>query len=74
MGAEFSYTGIKGMELSTRYTPSIVKEFFWKPLQLTLFDFESTTKLTTQQMNDIIDIISKFFAEKGINLPFPSID
>ena len=74
MGTEFNYTGLKGMELSTRYTPTIVKDFFWRPIQLALFDIESTTKLDSKQMNDIIDVISKFFSEKGINLPFPSLD
>ena len=31
-GQEFNYTGLKGLELSTRYTPEIVKQFFWKPI------------------------------------------
>ena len=74
LGVEFTYNGIKGVELSTMYTPHIVKEMIWKPIQLTLFKTDSTTKLTTDNMNKIIDILTKFFAEKGINLQFPSIE
>lgn len=71
MGMEFQYNGIKGMELSTRYTETIVKEFFWKPIQYTLFEIESTTKLNTKQINEIAEVIIKYFAEKGVYVEFP---
>lgn len=74
MGREFQYEGIKGMSLSTSYTPEIVKEFFWRPIQSTLFGTKSTTELTNSDLNEIIDVISKFFAEKGINVVFPSME
>jgi len=74
LGMEFNYTGLKGQNISLRYTPDLVKNFFWRPIQIALFDFESTTKLTTSEMNQIIDIIIKFFADKGILLEFPSIE
>ena len=57
-----------------RYTPTLVKEFVWRPIQLTLFNIESTTKLDTKQMNEVIDVITKFFGDRGIVLPFPSIE
>ncbi len=72
LGMEFNFTGVKGYDLSTTYTPNIVKEFFWKPIQITLFDYESTTKLNTKQMNEVIDIIIKFFADKGVLIEFPN--
>lgn len=74
LGLEFNYTGLKGSNMSTRYTPHLVKEFFWRPIQVALFDIESTTKIDTKQMNEITDVISKFFAERGVVLEFPSID
>ena len=74
MGSEFQYFGVKGQVLSTRYTAHIVKEHFYRPIQIALFDIESTTKVNTQQINETFDIIAKFFAEKGIELFFPSID
>jgi len=74
LGIEFEYTGIKGLSMGCPYTESIVKEMIWKPIQKTLFNTDSTTKLDTNQMNRIIDILTKFFAEQGINLQFPSIE
>ena len=73
LGLEFTYTGIKGLEIGTRYTPDIVKEFVWRPIQLTLFNVKSTTQLDSKKINEIADIIIKFFAEKGIYMSFPSI-
>ena len=72
LGMEYIYFGLKGAEISLRYTPDLVKMFFWKPIQVALFDFDSTTKLTTEQMNQIIDVIVKFFGDKGIIVEFPS--
>jgi len=74
LGQEFCYTGITGKELSLHYTPTIIKELFWKEIQFTMFGTKTTTKLTTEQMNMIIEVFSKFFAERGVVLGFPSID
>ena len=72
MGMEFNYTGLKGFNLSTRYTPIIVKEFFWRPIQITMFDIDSTTKINTIQINEIMDVLIKWFGEKGVVIQFPS--
>jgi hypothetical protein len=64
----------KGQQLSLRYSPDIVKDYFWRPIQETLFDIKSTTKINSNQINDIVDVISKFFAEKGVHLLFPSME
>ena len=74
LGMEFKYEGIKGMVMETPYTEHIVKELVWKPIQLTLFGFESTTKLTTKEIDRIIMIFSRYFGEQGIEIPFPSIE
>ncbi len=73
LGVTFNYTGLKGLDLETRFTPVIVKEVIIKPIIKTLFYLDSTTKLTTAQINELIDVINKYFSEKGIYLPFPSI-
>ena len=72
MGVEFQYSGISGKSFSTRHTPNLVKEFVWRPLQIALFDIKSTTKINTQQINEIVDVLAKYFAEKGIVIQFPS--
>ena len=72
MGLDFNYFGLKGQVLSTRYTTVIVKEHFWRPLQITLFGIKSTTKINTLQINEIVDVLSKWFGEKGVVIQFPS--
>ena len=74
LGLEFTYQGLNISNLSTRYTEKIVKDFIWRPIQIALFDVESTTKIDTKQMNEVIDVITKYFAEKGVKLIFPNIE
>ena len=74
LGLEYQYTGISGKTFELRYTPELVKTFIWKPIQLSLFGFESTTKLTTEEINQILDVIIKFFAEREVLIEFPSIE
>lgn len=72
MGVEFKYFGLKGHVLSVRHTTNIVKNHIWRPIQIALFDIESTTKINTEQINEIVDVLAKYFAEKGIVIQFPS--
>lgn len=74
IGKEFTYNGVKGMEISTTYTPEIVKEFIWKKLQQSLYGKDSTTKLTTQDIDAIFMILGKWFSEQGIIIDFPSAE
>lgn len=74
LGLEFNYTGLVIENLSSVYTPHIVKEFIWKPIQIALFNKNSTTKLNTKEINEIIDVITKFFGDRGISVQFPSIE
>lgn len=73
-GQEFNFTGLKGINISTMYTPNIVKDCFWRPIQMTLFDIESTKDINTEQINKIADVIIKFFGEKGVFIQFPSME
>ena len=50
---------------------NIVKERIWRPIQLALFDKQSTTKLVNKEINEIYDIVNKHISEKfGIYIPF----
>lgn len=44
----------------------------WRPIQKTLFDIESTTKIDTAMINKILDVLVNFFANKGVQISFPS--
>lgn len=72
LGMTFVYRGLKGIELETPYTETLIKETLWKPIQKALFDIESTTELTTEMINKILETLNKFFGEKGIQVNFPS--
>ena len=72
MGQEFTYMGLKGKEISVMHTPNIIKEYVWRPIQVALFDIESTTKINTEQINQIVDVLAKYFADRGIVIQFPS--
>ena len=74
IGQEYVYFGLKGKEISLPYTPELVKNFFWKPIQKALFETDSTTKLTTTQIDRIVDVITKFFGDKGVLIEFPSLE
>ncbi|KQC34002.1 hypothetical protein AAU57_12170 [Nonlabens sp. YIK11] len=72
MGQEFTYNGLKGQQLSMMHTPDLVKNFIWRPIQIALFDIKSTTKINTEQINKIVDVLAKFFGDKGMVIQFPS--
>ena len=74
LGQEFIYEGVVKSGMSTQYSPYIVKEFFFRPLQMHLFNIESTKDLQNDQLNQIIEIVNRFFAEKGVDICFPSIE
>lgn len=74
LGLQFQYEGLKGMTLEMRYTPELVKNFIWRPIQVAMFEIESTTDINTLQINEIIDVITSFFGERGVVIEFPSID
>ena len=74
LGMEFQYFGVKGQVLSTRYTAHIVKEHFYRPIQIALFDIQSTTKVDTKQINENFDVVAKFFSDRGVEIFFPSIE
>ncbi len=74
MGFSFAYTGLKGLELELRYTPVLVKEVLIKPIMSSMFHVDSTTMLNTAMINDIIDVMNRYFSLRGEYIPFPSIE
>ena len=57
-----------------RPTMIALKEVVWKPLQLIVAGTDSTTKVTTSEIDRIVDTITKWTAYEfdGIYVPFPS--
>lgn len=74
LGMEFKYHGLNNNELRSRYTSNIVKNHIWRPIQTAMFNVESTKAIDTKQINEIIDVITKYFSDRGVSLYFPSIE
>lgn len=68
--AGYTFTNVLGLEMP--FTMILIKESIWKPTQKDMFGIDSTTKLTTQMINELIDVFSKHFGERGIYVEFPS--
>ncbi len=72
LGIAFVYKGLRGSEFETEWTPELFKEFTWKPIQKAMFGIESTTKINTEQINKVFDVINRFFADRGVKVAFPN--
>lgn len=72
LGITYEWKGLKGSIMETAWTPELVKEFIWRPIQVSMFNIKSTTKIKTGQINQIIDVINKFFGERGVVVSFPN--
>lgn len=58
--------------IETPFTMDMIKEGIWREIQITLFDIKSTTKITSREINQIIDVITDWLSQKGIKVEFPN--
>lgn len=57
------------------WTPDNVKEFLWKPVQHAYLDKESTTELTSAEIDKVYDVLNRHLGETtGVTVEFPSQD
>ena len=62
-------------EIDIMWTDYCVKEYLWRPVQIALCGKKSTTRLNTEMINKIYDVINKAIGERvDIHVPFPCID
>jgi hypothetical protein len=60
-------------EIEIPATPELVKTHIWKPVQNIMLDIESTTDLSTTDVDAVYQVISRHLAENhGISVAFPS--
>ena len=58
-----------------QFTKYNIKELLWRPIQKSSLGKESTTELTTKEIDTVYDEVNKFLAENfKIHEPFPSIE
>lgn len=72
-----------GLDMRRTLKPSIdiqwdtrlVKEYIWRPLMQAQLGKDSTTQLTTKDIDKVFETINKHFAQKfGLQIDFPSIE
>jgi hypothetical protein len=52
-----------------------IKESLWRPTQKQMLGKDSTTKLTTEEIDKVYDVINRAIGERfGIYVPFPCIE
>ena len=68
--AGYTFTNPLGMEVP--FTMELIKESIVKPTIKGLFNIKSTTKLTTEMINTLIDVFSLEFGKRGIYVEFPN--
>lgn len=57
------------------WTAETVKDYLWRPIQSAQLEKDSTTELTTKDIDAIYDTLNRHLGEKlGVHVPFPSID
>ena len=69
----FDMRAVIGESVDIFWTPYTIKEHLWRPTQKQLFGKKSSKSITTEEINQIYDVINKAVGERtGIHVPFPS--
>ena len=72
-GLDMRKTLKPGVEIP--WSKASVKEYLWRPIQKAQVNKDSTTDLTTKEVDEIFETINRHIGEKfGIHVPFPSIE
>ena len=62
-------------EVDIPWSTATVKEYLWRPLQKIQLLKQSTTELSTKDIDLVFDTLNKLLGEKfGKYIPFPSIE
>lgn len=57
-----------------KFTPELVKDYIWRPIQKAITGHESTKKAERGQYSEVYDALNLKLAEYGIHIPWPSKD
>lgn len=61
-------------EVDIPWNKDTVKNYLWRPIQKAQIGKESTTELTTKEIDLIFNTLNRHIAKFGIHEPFPSIE
>ena len=63
---------MKRMEVDIPATSTRVKEDIWRPIQTSMLEIKSTTKLKTKQVSEVYEVMNRFTSERfGFGVAFP---
>jgi len=62
-------------EVDIPWDKQTVKDYLWRPVQKAMLKKESTTELTTKEIDRVMNALTKHLATKfGLELEFPSVE
>lgn len=62
-------------EVAIPWQSDSIREFLWKPVQKAVVGTESTTELTTKQIDEVFVVLQRHLHEAvGISISFPSLE
>jgi len=62
-------------EIEIPWSSATIKEYLWRPIQVSQLHKESTTDLTTKEIDIVYNTIARHLSEKfGVIQDFPSIE
>ena len=60
-------------ELDVPWNGDRVKDLIWRPIQEAMLDKKSTRKLTTEEVSQVYEVVTRKIAEMtGVYVPFPT--
>ena len=60
-------------EIEIPWTPEMIKDLLWRPIQEAMTGKHSTTELNTVDPSEIYQVLDRHLGEKfGLHVPFPS--
>jgi len=72
IGYDYVYVNaLDGEMIHIPFTGDLVKNYIWRPLQQRMCEIESTTKLTTKMIDEILTVLSLWLGEKNKTVNFP---
>ena len=60
-------------DVGVPWSKDTVKENLWRPVQVAMFDIESTADLSTKETQEVYKVLDKLLSEKfGVHVPWPA--
>lgn len=77
--AGYSFTKVikdeKLYKMDIDWSPNLIKENLWRPIQGAILKKKSTTELTKEEVTRIYDNLNRYTSERmGISVPFPTYE